>query len=347
MAIYRMSKQAITPLEQATFAGLGIHERKDMQRLLLDCVDVIAPATMILAEEYGDWVDSSRRIDLLALDKAGNLVVIELKRTEDGGHMELQAIRYAAMVSTMTLEQAVEAHRKYLNSKGLDTSDPEGAILKFLGSEEPAEFNTSVRIVLAAADFSKEITSSVLWLNEQGLDVTCVRMRPHKNGDEILLDVQQVIPLPEAAEFQVAIQQKASERRAIKRAGRDLTKYHLTIGGQEFQRLNKRRLILEIVRAAISRGMTPQQITAVVRIKSGYLFASREGNVGGDAFIDEATGEPLGRYFTDDGDLFRVNGTTYALTNQWGRSTEGCAKAIIEEMPEKANVKFEPIGADS
>jgi hypothetical protein len=29
--------------------------------------------------------------------------LVELKRTADGGHMELQALRYAAMVSTMTL----------------------------------------------------------------------------------------------------------------------------------------------------------------------------------------------------------------------------------------------------
>jgi RecB family endonuclease NucS len=31
--------------------------------------------------------DSKRRVDLLALDRSGALVVIELKRTEDGGHL--------------------------------------------------------------------------------------------------------------------------------------------------------------------------------------------------------------------------------------------------------------------
>jgi RecB family endonuclease NucS len=44
----------------------------------------------LVAAEFGDWEDSRRRIDLLAIDKAANLVVIELKRTEDGGHMELE-----------------------------------------------------------------------------------------------------------------------------------------------------------------------------------------------------------------------------------------------------------------
>ena len=54
--------------------------------------------TLVISEEFGEWEESRRRIDLLGLDKDANLVVIELKRTEDG---ELQSIRYAAMVSTM------------------------------------------------------------------------------------------------------------------------------------------------------------------------------------------------------------------------------------------------------
>jgi len=45
-------------------------------------------------------------------------VVIELKRTEDGGHMELQAIRYAAMVSAMTFDGAVEIYGRYLRERG-------------------------------------------------------------------------------------------------------------------------------------------------------------------------------------------------------------------------------------
>ncbi len=62
--------------------------------------------------------DSRRRIDLLGLDKEANLVIIELKRTEDGGHMELQAIRYAAMVSTLTFEKIVEIYGDYLEKMG-------------------------------------------------------------------------------------------------------------------------------------------------------------------------------------------------------------------------------------
>ncbi len=105
MPLYELTKDWIVPLPQTTFAKRGIGERQDLQRLLREHIAVVGHDLLVVAEEFGDWEESRRRIDLLAIDKMANLVVVELKRTEDGGHMELQAIRYAAMVSTMTFEQ--------------------------------------------------------------------------------------------------------------------------------------------------------------------------------------------------------------------------------------------------
>jgi hypothetical protein len=122
--------------------------------------------------------------------------VIELKRTEDGGHMELQAIRYAAMVSTMSFSKAVEVYARYLTSNNR-TEDAESAILQFLDWEDANEgnFGEEVRIVLVSAEFSKEITTSVLWLNDHDIDIRCVRLRPYTLDSRIVLDVQQIIPV--------------------------------------------------------------------------------------------------------------------------------------------------------
>jgi hypothetical protein len=165
-----------------------------LQRLLRSNIEVVSPDTLVVSEEFGDWEDSRRRIDLLGLDRDANLVVIELKRTEDGGHMELQAIRYAAMVSTLTFEKVVDVFSGYLRRIGRE-DDPRTTMLDFLGWEDPDEdvFAQDVRIVLASAEFSKELTTAVMWLNEHGLDIRCVRMQPYDDGGRLLVDVQQVI----------------------------------------------------------------------------------------------------------------------------------------------------------
>lgn len=212
MAIYEIGKDGIRTVTETNFAKAGVHERSDLQRLLREQIQIVSPDTLVIAEEFGDWEDSRRRIDLLGLDKSANLVVIELKRTEDGGHMELQAIRYAAMVSQMTFDQAVETYAAYLEAPDEDARE---AIVNFLDWEEPNEdqFAQDVRLVLVSGEFSKEITTAVMWLNERGLDIRCVRLKPYNLDGRVLLDVQQIIPLPEAAEYQIQFREKRQQER--------------------------------------------------------------------------------------------------------------------------------------
>jgi hypothetical protein len=217
MALYEITSDNLAKISETSFELAGVRERADLQRLLKKQIDVIAPDTLVIAEEFGEWEESKRRIDLLALDKNANLVVIELKRTEEGGHMELQAIRYAAMVSTMTFEGVVDIYGRYLTTNGID-ADPRGKILDFLGWEEPDEdsFAQDVRIVLVSANFSKELTTAVMWLNKRDLDIRCIRLIPYQDSGRVLIDVQQVLPLPEAAEYQIKIREKEQRERKEK-----------------------------------------------------------------------------------------------------------------------------------
>jgi hypothetical protein len=211
MAIFKFTKDAFVPLKETQFSIENMFERKDLQRLLRSQIQVIDPDLMVIGEEFDQWVESSRRIDLLCIDKEANLVVVELKRSDDGGFMDLQAIRYAAMVSALTFVQLVDTHKHYLEKLGQDSSAAEQNILSFLNWDQPDDdsFANEVRIVLAAADFSKELTTSVLWLNKAGLDIRCVRMKPYRDDNgTVLIDVQQLIPLPEAADYQTQIKAK-------------------------------------------------------------------------------------------------------------------------------------------
>lgn len=212
MGLYSIEDGSLKPVDPCRFADDDIRERDDLQRMLCESIEIVAPGVMVLAEEYSDWEDSRRRIDLLGLDDDGNLVVIELKRTKSGGHMDLQSIRYAAMVASMTFDRAVAAHERYLASThGSNSDDAEQAILDFLGWEtvEEEQFARDVRIILVSADFSTEITTAVLWLIERGIDIRCVKMDPHKLGDTTIVSVEQVIPLPSAQAYQVRLREKS------------------------------------------------------------------------------------------------------------------------------------------
>ncbi len=342
MAVYRLSGGALTPLDEVTFRDAGILERHDLQPLFREHLDILVPGgAMVVAEEFGDWEESRRRIDLLAIDKEARLVVVELKRTQDGGHMELQALRYAAMISSMTFEQAAGALASYLERLGRE-EDARQALLDFLGwdEEQEEEFAQEVRIILAAADFSKELMTSVLWLNERGLDITCVRIRPYRDrGDSLLLDVQQVLPLPEVSEYVVRVRDKQIRERESRRRQRDYTRFDVTVVGERHTNLPKRRAIYLVVRALVDHGVTPAQIAEAIPWRGRTsLFAEVQGELAGAAFREAAAAARSGRFdpgrwYCDDGDLLYSEGCTYALTNQWGGRTREAIEGLLRAYP--------------
>ena len=301
--------------------------------------EVISPDTLIVAEEFADWEDSRRRIDLLGIDKTANLVVIELKRTEDGGHMELQAVRYAAMVSALTFDMLVEHYEQFLK-KNDDERDARDRLLDFLNWDDSDDqtFGQNTQIVLASAEFSKELTTSILWLNEQGLDIRCVRLRPYDNCGQVLLDVQTIIPIPEAEEYQIRIREKRQRERAARESNRDYSKFDVTIGDEQYPKKNKRKMIFLIVSAVLDNGGSLQRVLETVPAKKIRVF---DGALDAEQIREQLDEEDSGgsvhrsqRYFCDDGQPFQIEGKTYILSNQWGRNAPVIARNIAGLFPE-------------
>ena len=153
------------------------------------------------------------------------MVVIELKRGETGEHMDLQAIRYAAMVANMTYDQAVATYQEYLerratNGETIEEDAAESLIRDHLaGIDEIQSISSDIpRIILASENFSKELTTCVMWLNDswlrnEELDIKCIRLQPHRNEDQVLIETSVVVPLPEASEYQTQLAQKERESR--------------------------------------------------------------------------------------------------------------------------------------
>ena len=86
--------------------------------------------------------------------------------------------------------------------------------------------------VVRALGPQTDARSIVLWLIERGIDIRCVRLQPYGLDGRILVDVQQIIPLPEVAEYQVRVNEKKRKEREARTDTRDWTSYDVTLDGR-------------------------------------------------------------------------------------------------------------------
>ncbi|GHA42631.1 hypothetical protein ACFFLZ_13855 [Photobacterium aphoticum] len=308
MSLYNIANKHLTALTPTTFAAEGLQERQDLQEALKGSIHAIAPDCLVIAEEFSDWEDSRRRIDLLAIDKNANLVVIELKRDEIGAHMELQALRYAAMISTMTFDKACEYFQRYLQKAGSEQNARE-VLLDFVDLDESSldDFGNDVRIVLASADFGKELTTSVLWLRDKGIDISCVRLTPYRYKDDVLINAEQIIPVPELEEYQVKFREKRDEQRVSRKGKRDYTKYRFQ--GQVY---NKRKLAFAVLSHWI-QSHQPSSLQAINAVLQPYNLKRVV------SLISEVPANNLDRWYSAPADqLTLASGEDVVISNQWG-----------------------------
>ncbi|NUU18459.1 hypothetical protein HP550_14475 [Cellulomonas humilata] len=337
--LYDLTTGALQKVPPTTFAAEHILERTHLQAAVRDHIEVLGGDLLVIAEEFGDFEDAHRRIDLLCLDRSGRLVVVELKRTDGGGHMELQALRYAAMVSVMTFDDLVSTYARHKQRLGLESSDESSvraAVLDWLGTgdEEPV-IGREVAIVLASADFSQEVATTVLWLNEfYGMDIRCVRLSPYKHDGHLLLDVQQVIPLPEAEELVVRLKRREAAVRESRNDSHDLTRYAITTPGGETDPLPKRKAVQALVRALHELGVPPEQIATQLPAGRFLVVAGTpEGDELWSAFAQTygRTPENRRRWFLDDPII--DSGQTWVLFSNWGTNTLETLRGLVSLAP--------------
>jgi hypothetical protein len=246
----------------------------------------------------------------------------------------LQALRYAAMVSTMTFEQLADTYQAHLDANVPDQAQGARAVLAGWLDEvggEDAVISREVRIVLAGPDLGREITTTVLWLNDiYGTDIRCVRLSPYRLGERLLLDVQPVIPLPEAEELTIQLRKRETAARAST-SQRDRTSYIITSPDEESRPLNKRSAVLAMAHKLSSVGVSCEAMSQVIR---GPRFLAVEGNLDDEAltaaFIEHYPAARNNEHRWFFGKPVHENGVTWVLSNQWGLDTESTLAALAE-----------------
>lgn len=211
-----VAAKSASEVPPSTLAKLQLRERYDLQEWILGKPSILGEDLLVITSEFSGFDKTAERLDVLALDRSGVLTVVELKRSAVGTAAELQALRYAAYCSTMSLSDLCEllvAHEARRTKAMISVGDAEQKIRAFVNEPEFSALTDQPRIILGAEEFSPEITATVLWLRTFGIEISCVRLRPYSIGDQLLLDSSVIIPLPEARDFQIRRENKEAEQR--------------------------------------------------------------------------------------------------------------------------------------
>ncbi len=207
-----IANKNLIKLEKTTFLNEKLRERYDIQEWVEKRPEIIEESLLIIGKEVP--LPSDIRIDLLAIDKASNLVIIELKRDDSGRNVDWQAIKYASYCSNFSPTEIFRLYAEYL---GTTEDEAETKIEGFIEAENFEELNNSQRIILVSKEFHSDVISAVLWLRDYGIEVSCVRFTPYiDESGNLFIAPTKIIPLPEAEDYLIKKEKKQKEVRQTK-----------------------------------------------------------------------------------------------------------------------------------
>ena len=194
-------------IAEADFGQLGLQERRDIQEWVAANPGILSKDLLIIGKEFSGFDRTNERLDLLAVDLDGKLVIIELKRDDTGADAHWQAIKYASYFHHTGKDDIVRMMADY---KKVSLEEATQQLQSHLGADDLNAVNNDQRIILASHRFAPEVTSAALWLNEktpvENL-ITCVKLTPYRDAktDALYVQATTIIPVPGIDEYVIGV----------------------------------------------------------------------------------------------------------------------------------------------
>jgi len=206
-------------IEKKNFSDAGFRERDHLQEWLVQHPNSLGEDLLVIQKEFSGFHGTDERLDILALDKLGALVVIENKLDDSGKDVTWQALKYVSYCSTLKKEEIKDIYQEYLNKES-DGNSAEDNLREFFDGRDYEDLDLNVgtnsqRVILVAANFRMEVTSTVLWLLNFNINIRCFRASLYSKGEgageDFFLDISQIIPTREAKKYMISMADKIQE----------------------------------------------------------------------------------------------------------------------------------------
>jgi hypothetical protein len=162
LGIWRIDKE----LSRLEVKSLNLEDR--LEEFLDKDINIASPNWMIIGRQV--HTDYGQYIDLLGIDRDGNLVVLELKRHMTPREVVAQLLDYASWVKGLKDDEIASIYEKYLDNyypekKG--TSLDQAFMSRFKLNEMPEELNESHQLVVVASNLDDSTERIVTYLSEE------------------------------------------------------------------------------------------------------------------------------------------------------------------------------------
>ena len=201
MPVYEISGDEISHLSYGRLADLKKGERKDFLKLMRENIKVISDDFLLISDDSDKW-NKSEKIDLLAIDKNKNLVVVEVLEAGEDEEQDLNVVRYGTLVSKMSFAKLVSVYQEHI-SRVKSGTDAKKVILDHwdttVSSVKDSD-SLNLRIFLVSREFSEGTIATVEWFQNGSLDVRCIEVASFEFTDRSIVDIVQIVPELDPAE---------------------------------------------------------------------------------------------------------------------------------------------------
>jgi len=203
--------------EPVGFAG-RVSEAK-LEAWLIEHPNLAGEPLLVLGSQLAEFAEDQDRLDVLAVDDTGELVLIELKVDESFRVTDLQALAYAGAYASMPTSHLAGVLRKHLERHGEPEASMESAkerIASFLGVDEFEEWEPSqkVRIKLLAPGFPKRVLKTVKWLGDvYGMPIEAIEIKLFEDASgSYHLTVERRLPIPGDDAFDLTVRESEARK---------------------------------------------------------------------------------------------------------------------------------------
>lgn len=205
---------------------------KELEDLVVEYPALAGEDLLILGRQLHDFAEDKDRLDVLALDQDGEVVLLELKAAENFRVTDLQALAYAGAYADRPTSDLAETLRRSLESAdpssplvtntglqpGADLDAVRKRIIEHVDFDSFEEWRPSkqVRVKLVAPQFPRRVLKTVKWLGDvYGMPIEAIEVRLYEDpGGNYQLTFERLLPLPTEETFDLTVRWAEDRQRS-------------------------------------------------------------------------------------------------------------------------------------